>query len=220
VAHAAYLVNLAAADLTLRRRSRAALAAELRRAARLGLAALVVHPGAAGGRDAATALELAAASLRWVCAATRGCPTRLLLENTAGQGTLLGGPLAHLEVLRRGLTRRVGVCLDTCHAFAAGHAIHEQAGYAEFLAEAGERFGWAALGCLHLNDSLHPFASRRDRHAHIGDGHIGLPTFARLLHDPRLAGVPMIVETETGPDLSGHRRDLETLRRLAAGEPC
>src|SRR4051794_4608882 len=75
--------------------------------------------------------------------------------------------------------------------------------------------GFAALGCLPLNDSLRPFNSRRDRHAHIGEGEIGLPAFARLLHDPRLAGVPMIIETETGENLEGHRKDLETLRGLA-----
>ncbi len=140
----------------------------------------------------------------------------MLLENTAGQGSCLGHRLEHLAAIRARVAEpaRVGICLDTCHAFAAGYALHEAAGYEEMFAEIEERIGLAALGCMHLNDSLRPFGSRRDRHAHIGEGEIGLDAFARLLQDPRLAAVPMIIETETGDDLEGHRRDLETLRGL------
>jgi deoxyribonuclease-4 len=127
--------------------------------------------------------------------------------------------LEHLSAIRGLVARpeRVGVCLDTCHAFAAGYAIHEPAGAEEFWAEALERFG-KALGCLHLNDSVRPFGSRRDRHAHIGEGEIGLGAFERILRDPRLAAVPMVVETEPGDDMAGHRRDLEVLRGLVDPE--
>ncbi len=218
VAHAAYLVNLAAADPVLRARSRDALARELRRSARLGVDALVVHPGAHAGQGEEAGLALAADSLRRVCAATPDCKTRLLLENTAGQGSSLGHRLEHLEILRRGLRRRVGVCLDTCHAFAAGYPIHEPAGWEEFMAEVTERFGRGGLACLHLNDSLRPFASRRDRHAHIGEGEIGRDTFAHLLADQRLAGLPMIVETDPEENQAGHRRDLATLRGLLVAD--
>jgi deoxyribonuclease-4 len=216
VAHASYLINLCSADPALLARSREALADELTRCARLGVEGLVLHPGAHLGAGEEAGVERVAASLDAVLAVLPGSPVRVLLENTAGQGSCMGHRLEHLAAIRARVAapERVGICLDTCHAFAAGYAIHEPAGYAELFAEVEERIGWDALGCLHLNDSLRPFNSRRDRHAHIGEGEIGLDAFARLLHDPRLENVPMILETETGDDLEGHRRDLETLRRL------
>jgi len=145
----------------------------------------------------------------------------VLLENTAGQGSCLGHRLEHLAAIRERVKapRRVGFCLDTCHAFAAGYALHETAGWDDFLADVERLLGWEALGAFHLNDSVKPFASRRDRHAHIGQGEIGTEAFARLLREPRLAGVPMVLETEPGDGMEGLRRDLAVLRGLLAGEP-
>ena len=216
VAHASYLINLCSADPVILARSREALADELARCARLGVSGLVLHPGAHLGAGEEAGVERVAASLDTVLAELPGGPVRVLLENTAGQGSCMGHRLEHLAAIRDRVAEpaRVGICLDTCHAFAAGYALHEPAGYEEMFAEIEERIGLAALGCMHLNDSLRPFGSRRDRHAHIGEGEIGLGAFARLLQDPRLAAVPMIIETETGDDLEGHRRDLETLRGL------
>ncbi len=221
VAHASYLINLCSADPLILERSREALADELGRCARLGVGGLVLHPGAHLGAGEEAGVERVAASLDAVLAGLSGGPVRVLLENTAGQGSCLGHRLEHLAAIRARVAEpaRVGICLDTCHAFAAGYALHEPAGYAEMFAEIEERIGLAALGCMHLNDSLRPFGSRRDRHAHIGEGEIGLDAFARLLQDPRLAAVPMIIETETGDDLAGHRRDLETLRGLVSPLP-
>jgi deoxyribonuclease-4 len=218
VAHASYLINLCSADPLILERSREALADELARCARLGVGGLVLHPGAHLGAGEEAGVERVAASLDAVLAGLPGAPVRVLLENTAGQGSCLGHRLEHLAAIRERVAEpaRVGICLDTCHAFAAGYALHEPAGYEEMFAEIEERIGLAALGCMHLNDSLRPFGSRRDRHAHIGEGEIGLGAFARLLQDPRLATVPMIIETETGEDLEGHRRDLETLRGLVS----
>jgi deoxyribonuclease-4 len=218
LAHASYLINLCAREPALLARSRQALADELARCARLGAGGLVVHPGAHLGAGEEAGMDLAAASLDAVLAALPAAPVRVLLENTAGQGSCLGHRLQQLAGIRRrlGAPQRVGVCIDTCHAFAAGYAIHEAAGYEDFIAEAAEVLGLEALGALHLNDSVRPFASRRDRHAHIGEGEIGLDAFARLLHDPRLRGVPMVVETEPGDGMAGHRRDLATLRGLPA----
>ncbi|HTG31848.1 MAG TPA: deoxyribonuclease IV [Thermoanaerobaculia bacterium] len=217
VAHASYLINLCSADPVILARSREALADELARCARLGVRGLVLHPGAHLGAGEEAGVERVAASLDAVLAEIPG-PVRVLLENTAGQGSCMGHRLEHLAAIRDRVAEpaRVGICLDTCHAFAAGYALHEPAGYEEMFAEIEERIGLAALGCMHLNDSLRPFGSRRDRHAHIGEGEIGLAAFARLLQDPRLAAVPMIIETETGDDLEGHRRDLETLRGLVS----
>jgi deoxyribonuclease-4 len=215
VAHASYLINLATADPVLLEKSRDALADELARCARLGVGGLVVHPGAHLGAGCDAGIERVAACLDQVLAREPGAPVRILLENTAGQGSCLGDRLEHLSAIRSRVARpeRIGVCLDTCHAFAAGYAIHEPGGSDDFWAEALERFG-EALGCLHLNDSVRPFGSRRDRHAHIGEGEIGLGAFARILLDPRLAHVPMVVETDPGDDMAGHRRDLEVLRGL------
>lgn len=222
VAHASYLINLATADPVVLARSEAALADELTRCGRLGVQGLVLHPGAHLGAGEEAGIERFAAAACRVLAKVPGVATRLLLENTAGQGTCLGCRLEHLAGIRSlvvsllGAPQRVGICIDTCHAFAAGYPVHEAAGREELLAQVEELLGLDTLGCLHLNDSLKPFASRRDRHAHIGEGEIGLDLFAWLLAEPRLATVPMIIETETGDDLEGHRRDLETLRGLVA----
>jgi deoxyribonuclease-4 len=226
VAHASYLINLAATDPLVLDRSRAALADELERCGRLGVAGLVLHPGAHLGTGEDEGIGRAAASLDAVFAGlpeqSERRPVRLLLENTAGQGSCLGHRLEHLAAIRArsAHSHRVGFCLDTCHAFAAGYAIHEPGGYDDFVAEVEARLGLATLGCFHLNDSVRGFASRRDRHAHIGEGEIGLGLFERLLHDPRLQGIPMVLETEPGDEMAGHRRDLDALRRLLAPGPA
>jgi deoxyribonuclease-4 len=223
MAHASYLINLASAEGEMREKSVAALADELVRCARLGVGGLVVHPGAHLGCGEDEGVERVAAALDRVFAVADAAntaggevATRILLENTAGQGTCLGHRLEHLAEIRAQMAarERVGVCLDTCHAFAAGYAIHEAAGYEDFVTEVAGLLGLDVLGCMHINDSVRPFASRRDRHAHIGEGEIGLDAFARLLTDPRLTSVPMVVETEPGDDMEGHRRDLEVLRGL------
>ena len=218
VAHASYLINLAATDPEILEKSREALADELRRCARVGVEGLVLHPGAHLGAGEEAGIVLVAESLDRVLAGLPDVSTRVLLENTAGQGSCLGYRLGHLAEIRARVEARdrVGVCLDTCHSFAAGYAIHEPAGYEDFWAEAQELLGLEIVGCLHLNDSVRPFGSRRDRHAHIGEGEMGLDAFARLLADPRLSGIPMVLETEPGDKMEGHRRDLETLRGLVA----
>ena len=218
-AHASYLINLCAADPALLARSRQALADELVRCDRLGVRELVVHPGAHLGAGEEKGMDCVAASLDAVLASVPAVRTRVLLENTAGQGSCLGYRLEHLAGIRDRVAApdRVGVCIDNCHAFAAGYAIHKPAGYRDFLDQLEDLLGLEALGCIHLNDSVRPFNSRRDRHAHIGEGEIGLKAFARFLRDPRLRDVPMVVETEPGKEMEGHRRDLETLRGLVGG---
>lgn len=217
IAHASYLINLAATDAEILEKSKAALADEMTRCADLGIEGLVLHPGAHLGTSDEEGVARAAASLNEIFAGLPDRGTRVLLENTAGQGSTIGWRLEQLEAIRARLSfpERTGVCLDTCHAFAAGYAIHEPAGYEEFAAEAAERFG-PALGAFHLNDSAKPFASRRDRHEHIGEGEIGCSAFARLLADPRFAQVPMVLETEPGDNQAGHIKNLAVLRGLIA----
>jgi deoxyribonuclease-4 len=199
-AHSTYLINLASSDPTNRTRSRRALRDELDRCERLGIPFLVLHPGAHLGAGEKKGLKKVATSL----------------ENTAGQGTVLGRCLSHLATIQELSAHpdRLGVCLDTCHAFAAGYPIHEEEGYEAFFDRIHELFGAREPSCLHLNDSKKPFDSRRDRHANIGQGEIGSDLFARLVHNSRLQKVPMILETPLGDDELGHKKDLELLRKL------
>jgi deoxyribonuclease-4 len=145
----------------------------------------------------------------------------LLLENTAGQGTVLGSSLEQigrmLEII--GSVERLGACIDTCHAFAAGYPIHRRAGLAHFLNHVDAIVGLDRVGCLHLNDSRGSFGARRDRHSNIGDGEIGIETFRRIVGEERLKTVPMILETPVGADGNGHERDLLLLRSLVSPRP-
>ncbi|HSM50421.1 MAG TPA: deoxyribonuclease IV [Thermoanaerobaculia bacterium] len=217
VAHAAYLINLAAAPGETLDRSRAALADELARGAALGLDALVLHPGAHLGAGVEAGLARVAASLDAVLAGVPEEAPRLLLEVTAGQGSVLGARLEELEriVALAACGERLGVCLDTCHLLAAGYPIDEEAGREALLAEVDRRLGLERLGAIHLNDSAGPRGARRDRHANIGEGRVGTDAFRSLLLDPRLRRVPMLLETPLGDDGQGHARDLATLRHLA-----
>ncbi len=225
VAHASYLINLAARDRSTLERSRRALVGELIRCNRLGVDALIFHPGAHMGRGEAAGLERIADSMNRVLAAFveregrrgRRVETQLLLENTAGAGTVLGYRFGQLAEIYRRLEqpRRVGLCLDTCHAFAAGYPIHRPRGLGRVLRRIESALGPAEPSCVHLNDSLRPFGSRRDRHANIGQGEIGEPLFRRLIRHPRLRRTPKVLETPLGPDGQGHRNDLARLRELA-----
>jgi len=176
----------------------------------------VLHPGAALGLGKEKALERAAAALSTVLSRRPDTTTRLLLENTAGQGTYLGAQLEELATIIDlcEAAPSLGVCLDTCHAFAAGYALRSNGGYERLLSELDALARTAPVECLHLNDSVASCGSRRDRHANIGRGLIGSRVFGRLVRDPRLRGLPMIVETPLGEDRQGHRLDLERLRRM------
>jgi deoxyribonuclease-4 len=224
VAHASYLINLAATDEAVLKRSRAALADELQRCAELGVDGLVLHPGAHLGTGVEAGVERVVASITAVLdglgplGEPGGDGPRLLLENTAGQGTVLGSRLEELAAMLGGSDRgaRLGVCIDSCHAFAAGYPVHEAAGLDDFFAAFDRQLGAAALACVHLNDSQKPFASHRDRHANLGDGEMGAEAFGHWVAHPRLAGVPLIIETPHGDDEAGYRADLALLRGLRA----
>lgn len=224
VAHGSYLVNLAARDRSILDRSRRALTDELIRCNRLGVDSLIFHPGAHMGRGEEAGLERISDSMNRVLAsytereARRGreARTRLLLENTAGQGTVVGYRIGQLGRIREWVERSelVGLCLDTCHAFAAGYPLHRVQGLGRLLTRIEAELGEGEPSCVHVNDSLKRFGSRRDRHANIGAGEIGKELFGRLVPHRRLRGTPMILETPLGADGGGHRRDLARLRRL------
>ena len=214
IAHGAYLINLCATDGAVLARSRRGLGDELDRAERLGLAGLVVHPGAHLGEGEEAGIDAIARSLDAILALRPEGSVPVLLENTAGQGTVLGHELEQLAAIRRRVDEpeRIGFCLDTCHAFAAGYPLHEADGYEAWIDEMATVLGLERVLAFHLNDSQHPLGSKKDRHANLGEGEIGPGAFERLVTDPRLAGRPMVIETPAGDDRAGHRRDLELLR--------
>ncbi len=197
MAHAAYLINLAAPTAAAQRRAVAALRLESERCRVLGIPYLVIHPGAHRGAGARCGILRAAALIdRWGEASGPGGP-RLLLENTAGQGSSLGVTFAELRDLLGAVRGRwpLGICLDSCHLFAAGYELRTTDGVERTLDELERTVGLAHLRAWHVNDSRGAFGSRRDRHAHIGHGELGLRAFRALVNAPRLARLPMVVET-------------------------
>jgi deoxyribonuclease IV len=197
VAHNSYLINLAAADPSLRAQSIASLGEELDRAESLGLDGLVMHPGSYTRGTEPEGLRLISDAIAALLAERPRAHTMVLLEHTAGQGTNLGHRFEHLAAIieRAGGSRRIGVCLDTCHLLTAGYDLCTQAGYDRTFLEFDRIVGLDRLKLFHLNDSKNPCGSRVDRHEHIGKGCLGLEPFRRLLNDPRFAGLPMLLET-------------------------
>ena len=226
VAHDSYLINPAAADAALRRRSIAGLVEELERAELLGIPWVVSHPGAAGEQPAARAVERAATGIAAALTQTAGMKAGILIETTAGQGSCLGASFEEIAALlavidaRPGLARRVGVCLDTCHVFAAGYPLFPGPALDETLAAFDRTIGLGRLKLIHANDSKREQGSRVDRHEAIGKGKIGREAFRLIVNHPRLAGIPLVLETpKEGPDgkptPATDRANLALLRRLA-----
>ena len=217
-AHDSYLINLASPDETLRARSIESFVCELRRCEALGLRALVSHPGNFMD-DRASGLARNADAIVEALSRVPG-RVRVLLETTAGSGTALGATFEELaEIIARvpgSLRRRVGVCIDTAHIFAAGYDIATQ--YDDVIARFDATVGLKRLGAMHLNDSKVPLGSHRDRHELIGEGAIGELAFRRIMTDDRLVNVPKVIETPKLDDAERtDRRMLNRLRTYAAG---
>ncbi len=216
-AHAIYLINLAAPDRSVHARSLRAMVGELERAQLLGLPFVVVHPGAPKDRGRDWGVRRVAESIDRVIEKTPGSRVRIALETTAGLGSTLGGRFEELAAIidRVGDKRRVAVCFDTCHAFAAGYDIATKLGYAKSWKQFDRTVGFKRLVALHLNDSQTELGSRRDRHEQLGEGRIGRAGFRLLMNDARLAHLPMVIETPKV--VEGQERDpinLGFLRRL------
>ena len=215
VAHGSYLVNLAGAD-DIRRKSIAAMGDEFERCRQLGIEYLVFHPGSR--EHSGEGVGLVADALNEIVEGAEG-PTKILIETTAGQGHYLGRTFEEIAEILNRLERQefFGVCLDTCHIFAAGYDIRTPEAYHKTMGNFDSAIGIEKLLAIHLNDATRELGSRVDRHAHIGHGQIGLEGFAQIVNDPRLAGLAMILETPKGPDDSGRDWDeinAKTLRSL------
>jgi deoxyribonuclease IV len=214
-AHDSYLINLASPDPTLYRRSLEAFIVEVQRAEALGLAYLVMHPGTPTDGDDEAGLQRIVAALDEAHVRCAGCKVKVLLETTAGQGKSLGWRFEHLAAIldRVHESKRLGVCLDTCHVLAAGYPLSPQPDYEKTMNEFDRLIGLARLKVFHINDSKKPLGSRVDRHEHIGQGHLGLEPFRLLVNDPRFQKTPMIMETpKEGPQ--GEDMDVINLQSL------
>ncbi len=216
VSHASYLINLASHKDDLWEKSLLAHAEEVQRAHIYGIQHVVLHPGAHTGSGADVGIARIATALNRIHAATPNCDDTLtLLELMAGQGTTIGRNFAELRQIIALVEdkSRVGVCVDTCHAFAAGYDQRSDESYAVLMAEIEAELGLDMVKCWHFNDSKGALGSHLDRHEHIGQGQIGLDGFRRIINDPRWHGVAMLLETPKEDDL---KEDVENLAQLCA----
>lgn len=216
VAHDIYLTRLGTRDKTILEKSRRAFANELETCQRLGLQFLVMHPVGDSDPDEHAVLDRVADSLNEIFDRVEGDRTQVLLETTAGQGANVG---YRFEQLARIVERvedvpRLGICLDTCHVFAAGYDISTAAGCKKTLAEFDSILGLDNLRVLHVNDSIKPLGSRVDRHAHIGEGEIGEKGFKTIMRDRRFSSVAKIIETPKDDVMD--KRNLTRLSQLAS----
>jgi deoxyribonuclease-4 len=215
VAHTSYLINLASPEEALWRKSIDALVVEVQRCGLLGITDLVVHPGAHKGAGEHAGLARIAAALDEVHAQTDGSGVILDLETTAGQGTNLGYRFEHLQAIleRVRCPKRLGICADTCHIFAAGYPLGRSEEYHEMIDRLDRCVGLDRLRVWHVNDSCRECGSRVDRHAAIGAGRMGLEPFRHLVNDPRFCDRPMILETPKGT-VDGEELDVRNARVL------
>jgi deoxyribonuclease-4 len=216
VIHDNYLINLASANSFIRRRSIAAFRKELERAVGLGADYLVTHPGSAKGSTAGQGIKACIDSLRQAANGLRLDGPRILIENTAGQGSAIGRTFEEVAEIVTGAEKDLpmGVCIDTAHCFEAGYAVHTPAGLTQTVASLDSTIGLRNVRVIHANDSKTAFGSHADRHQHIGKGQIGKEGFRRIVRQPKLKAIPFICETpidRPGDD----RRNLRMMRMLA-----
>jgi len=208
--HAVYLLNCASEDAEIRTKSHTSLTASLRAGSALGANAVILHPGSAlkDGGEAGAALDRAGAVIAEALAESEGCP--LHLENTAGAGGTLGRSFEELARLLEvaGGDARLGICLDSCHLLASGYDVRSAEALADVLDEFDRVVGLARLGSLHVNDSMTPLGSNRDRHANLGDGELGRAGCAAFLSEPRFEGIACVLE---GPGAKGKGVDRDDI---------
>jgi deoxyribonuclease-4 len=215
--HAVYLLNAATTDKEMRDKTRASLIASLRAGDALGAHAVVLHPGSALAGKVGPAIKRAGKVIAQALGESEHCA--LHLENTAGTGGTLGRSFEELAELIdvAGGSKRLGLCLDSCHLFASGYDVRTEDALTRVIDECEELVGLDRLGSLHLNDSQTPLGSNRDRHADVGEGEIGRRGCGVFLSEPRFAGLPCVLETP-GPDRHGPTKAQITLTRRLLGQ--
>lgn len=215
LSHSSYLINLASPEAELWKKSIDAMAVELRRAGLLGIPYVVMHPGSFTTSSEAKGLKRIARAIDSIHRQTKDVGANILLENTAGQGSNLGWRFEQLAAILDGVKdpERLGVCFDTCHAFAAGYAMESEKQYKATMRALNKTVGVKLVKAFHLNDSKRELGSRVDRHEHIGSGHLGTEPFRHLLNDRRFRKTPMYLETPKGEE-DGEALDVINLRTL------
>ncbi len=215
LSHSSYLLNLASPDDALWKKSIDGFVVELQRAEQLGIPYVVLHPGSFTSSSESAGLTRVITALDEVHAQTPDVAAQCLLENTAGQGSNLGWRFEHLATILDGVKQpeRLGVCLDTCHTFAAGYPLSPEKDFKATMRQFNKLVGIPCIKAIHLNDSKSDFGSRVDRHAHIGRGRLGLEPFRLLLGDRRFRKTPMYLETPKGTH-RGQDWDVINLRTL------
>ena len=216
VIHDNYLINLAANDSTIREKSIAAFRKEIERALGLGADYLVTHPGSAKGSSPSEAIGACIDSLRKAACGLRLDGLMILIENTAGQGSVIGRTFEEVAEIIGGAEKElpVGTCIDTAHCFEAGYPLHTKAGLDFTVKHLGTTVGLDRVRVIHANDSKTAYGSQVDRHEHIGKGQIGAEAFRRIVRHPKLRSIPFICETpidRPGDD----KRNLRMMRKLA-----
>ncbi|MHA1144797.1 MAG: deoxyribonuclease IV [Candidatus Helarchaeota archaeon] len=214
--HASYLINLATLDEEKYKKSFDGMIDELQRAEKIGLPWVVLHPGSHLGVGIQKGMNRIAKSINGIHERTEGLKVKILLENVAGQGTNIGRKFEELQGIIKKVTEadRLGICFDTCHAFAGGHDFRNEKRYEALWEEFDSIIGLDKLLAFHLNDSMGAIGSRKDRHAHIGQGKIGLNAFKLLLNDKRFKDHPGVLETPKDKEMTEDVRNLKVLRGL------
>lgn len=215
MSHDSYLINLGSPVQELLHKSQKAFDEELGRCQLLDLTFLNFHPGAATEGTEEDCLNQIVSSLEGLTVHIRQGKTRILLETTAGQGTSVGHRFDQIGYIVKKLKDKIpiGVCIDTCHIFAAGYDIRTMKGWENTLAQFEKEVGLENLYALHVNDSLKPLGSRRDRHAPLGKGEIGIECFKAMMQHPLLRELPKYLETPDGPPL--WKQEIQMLRDFA-----
>lgn len=208
LAHAPYTMNLASAKPEVYEFACDVIREDIQRMDNLGIENIVFHPGSHTGIGTEAGIENIIRGLNQ--AITESQNITVLLETMSGKGTEIGVRFEELKTIRDGVNHpeKVGICLDTCHVFSAGYDIVNH--LEEVLDELDENIGLSYLRAIHLNDSMMPFGSRKDRHATIGDGKIGLEALMKVITNPRLAGIPFYLETPL--DDAGHKQEIQMIK--------
>jgi len=215
MSHDSYLINLGSPDALLLNKSKEAFREEIHRCHLLNIPYLNFHPGAATKGTVEDCLDTIAESLLLMEDLISQGPTKLLLETTAGQGTSVGHKFEQIGYIFKKVHHKipVGVCIDTCHIFAAGYDIRTESGWEKTLQEFDHHIGLEHLTAFHLNDSLKDLGSRVDRHACIGEGAIGIDSFKFLMTSPKTRHLPKYLETPEGPP--GWKKEISLLKKIA-----
>jgi deoxyribonuclease-4 len=217
VAHNSYLINLGSPQTDLLKKSKDSMLIELERCEKLSIPYLIIHPGSHLGDGETKGIKRIVDSINWLFDKTVRYKVKILLETTAGQGTNIGYRFEQLAEIMESVKdkKRVGICYDTCHTFAAGYDIRDKESYEKTWKEFDEILGIKNLLVIHMNDSKKTLGSKVDRHEHIGRGEVGLAGFRLFMNDKRWENIPKILETPKKEDkLKLDKMNLATLRRL------